>query len=154
MAYERPTLAVVLQKANWDGHAALLAGEPDFAALGATLARIEAAYAAVGWEKLEFFQHRPAGKALSPVALDALVKAAVVEMKGGAARLRAECFAARDLAKAMETRLRLSDELPRNAADLCGQIAKAADFLGIAVNQTTLGGAIDRDAAELRKPFL
>ena len=154
MAYERPIVAVVLQKANWDGHAALLGGEPDFAALGTALARIEAAYAAVDWEKLEFFRHRPAGEALSPVALDALVKAAVAEMKGGAAKLRAECFAARDLAKAMETRLRLADTLPRSAADLCAQIAKAADFLGIGVNQTTLGGAIDRDAAELRKPFL
>jgi hypothetical protein len=154
MAYEKPALAVVLQKANWEGHAAQLGAEPDFVALGEALARIEAAYAAVAWEKLEFFQRRPSGEALSPTALDALVKAAVAEMKGGAAKLRSECFAARDLAKTMETRLRLSDVLPRNAADLCAQIAKAADFLGIAVNQTTLGGAIDRDAAELRKPFL
>ena len=112
--------------------------------------KLEAAYKAVDWKKFEIAANKP--NPFSLPKLEAMKKAAIAEMNGNAAKLRAAAFAARDAAKKAAGDLK-KNPLTKGAGAVCDQIEKAADFMGVGANGNSLGGYIQKDVDEAKNAF-
>lgn len=135
MGFKRPDYPAVLAKTNWDKIKGVIA---------------KAAYKAVDWKKFEIAANKP--NPFSLPKLEAMKKAAIAEMNGPAAKLRAAAFAARDVAKKAAGDLR-KNPLTKGAGAVCDQIEKAADFMGVGVNANSIGGYIQKDVDEAKNAF-
>lgn len=152
MAYARPAYPAVLTKANWDKKKGTVAKMAGATGVGGALDALKKAYDAVDWKKFEIASNRPSQAEFSLAKMDQMKKAALDEMKGNGAKLRAAAFAARDAAKAAAPDFK-KNPLTKATGTLCDEIAKAADFLGVGVNANSLAGYIEKDIAEARKAY-
>lgn len=150
MAFKRPDYPAVLTKANWDKNKGVIAKMAGATGVGDALSKLEAAYKAVDWKKFEIAANKP--NPFSLPKLDAQKKAALAEMNGNAAKLRAAAYAARDAARKAAGDLK-KNPLTKGAGAVCDQIEKAADFMGVGANSNSLATYIEKDAAEARNAF-
>jgi hypothetical protein len=150
MAFERPDYPAVLTKTNWDKNKGVVAKMAGATGVGDALSKLEAAYKAVDWKKFEIASNKP--NPFSLPKLEAMKKAAIAEMNGNGAKLRATAFAARDAAKKASGDLK-KNPLTKNAGVICDQIEKAADFMGVGANSNSLGGYIQKDMDEAKNAF-
>ncbi|MCE9657917.1 MAG: hypothetical protein K8R60_05115 [Burkholderiales bacterium] len=150
MAFKRPDYPSVLTKTNWDKNKGLAAKMAGATGVGEALSKLESAYKAVDWKKFEIAANKP--NPFSLPKLEAMKKAAIAEMNGNAAKLRAAAFAARDAAKKAGGELK-KNPLTKGAGGLCDQIEKAADFLGVGANSNSIGGYIQKDVDEAKSSF-
>jgi hypothetical protein len=153
MPFKRPELSVVLTKANWDKNKGVLAKMAGPTGVGEALDKLEKAYKAVDWQKFEIAANKLPEKEFTLKKLADMQKAAVAEMTGNAAKLRLAAFAARDVARKAGAELRKNKLVPKSAADLCAQIEKDADMMGVGANANSLGSYIEKDVAESRKAY-
>jgi len=150
MAFTPPAYPAVLTKANWDKNKGVVAKMAGATGVGDALAKLEAAYKAVDWKKFQIAANKP--DPFSLPKLEAMKKAAIAQMNGNAAKLRAAAFAARDAAKKAAGDLK-KNPLTKNAGVICDQIEKAADFMGVGANSNSLGGYIQKDVDEAKSVF-
>jgi hypothetical protein len=150
MAFKRPDYPAVLTKTNWDKNKGVAAKMSGATGVGEALGKLEAAYKAVDWKKFEIAANKP--NPFSLPKLEAMKKAAIAEMTGNAAKLRAAAFAARDTAKKAAGDLK-KNPLTKSAGVICDQIEKAADFLGVGANSNSIGGYIQKDVDEAKASF-
>jgi hypothetical protein len=150
MAFKRPDYPSVLTKANWDKNKGVIAKMAGATGVGDALAKLEAAYKVVDWKKFEIAANKP--NPFSLPKLEAMKKAAIGEMNGNAAKLRTAAFAARDAAKKASGDLK-KNPLTKSAGAICDQIEKAADFMGVGVNGSSLAGYIQKDVDEAKNAF-
>jgi hypothetical protein len=145
---------VVLTKANWDKNKGVLAKMAGFTGVGESLTKLKATYDKVAWDVLElpWVKTKPSQADFTLPKLEAMTKAAVAEMNGGAAALRTQALATRDLAKKTEAQFKANKAIPSSSAALCTQIAAAAEHLAISVNTNSLSTFIANDAALVRQP--
>lgn len=140
--FERPALPVELTKKNWDkkkGKIAKMAGKTG---MGDAFSKVEKAYKSVDWDKLEMIQNKPRPfdlKQWNKMRVDA-----AGEMKGNLAKLRAQCYALRDMAKKTEAKFSKNKAIPKSSAALCTDIAKKADFMGVGCNANSMGTRIEK----------
>ena len=89
MAFTPPAYPAVLTKANWDKNKGAVAKMAGATGVGDALAKLETAYKAVDWRKFQIASNKP--NPFSLPKLEAMKKAAIAEMNGNAAKLRARC---------------------------------------------------------------
>lgn len=147
--FRRPELPALLTKAHWDKKKGTIAKMAGSTGMGAALAKVEKAYKGVNWDTLEMTLNKP--KPFHLKAWDKMQADAVKEMKGGLAKLRAECFAARDVAKQTEAEFKKKKTIPKSSVQLCADIAQAADFMGVGANANSMGTRIEKMYAFGRK---
>lgn len=152
MPYTRPAYPAVLTKANWDKKKGTIAKMAGATGVGAALDALKKAYDAVAWDKFEISKNRPSQSEFSLAKMEQMKKAALAEMGGAGAKLRAAAFAARDAAKAAAPDLK-KNPLTKATGALCDEIAKAADFMGVGANANSLSGYIEKDIAEARQAY-
>jgi hypothetical protein len=150
MAFKRPDYPTILTKTNWDKNKGVVAKMAGATGVGDALAKLEAAYKAVDWKKLEIAENKP--NPFNLTKLEAMKKAAIAEMNGNAAKLRVAAFAARDAAKKAAGDLK-KNPLTKGAGAVCDQIEKAADFMGVGANSNSIGGYIQKDVDEAKAAF-
>ncbi len=152
MAFTRPAYPAVLTKANWDKKKGTIAKMAGATGVGAALDALKKAYDAVAWDKIEISNNRPSQSEFSLAKMEQMKKAALAEMNGSCAKLRAAAFAARDAAKAAAVDLK-KNPLTKSTGTLCDEIAKAADSMGVGANTNSLSSFIEKDIAEARKAY-
>ncbi|MGZ5277474.1 MAG: hypothetical protein ACXWCU_16345 [Caldimonas sp.] len=150
MAFTRPAYPAILTKANWDKNKGVAAKMAGATGVGEALAKLETAYKTVDWKKFEIAANKP--NPFSLPKLEAMKKLAIAEMSGNAAKLRVAAFAARDTAKKAAGDLK-KNPLTKNAGTICEQIDKAADFMGVGANPSSLGTYIQKDVDEAKVAF-
>ena len=150
MGFKRPDYPAVLTKTNWDRNKGVIAKMAGATGVGDAPAKLESAYKPVDWKKFEIAANKP--NPFSLPKLEAMKKAAIAEMNGNAAKLRAAAFAARDAAKKASGELK-KNPLTKSAGAICDQIEKAADFMGVGANGNSLGGDIQKDVDEAKNAF-
>lgn len=150
MPFKKPDYPTVLTKSNWDKNKGVVAKMAGATGVGEALAKLESAYKAVDWKKFEIAANKPSPFSLPK--LEAMKKAALAEMNGNAAKLRAAAFAARDVAKKAAGDLK-KNPLTKSAGTICDQIEKQADFMGVGANANSLGSYIEKDADEAKNAF-
>ncbi len=150
MAFTRPAYPAVLTKSNWDKNKGIVAKMAGATGVGEALAKLESAFNAVDWKKFEIAANKP--NPFSLPKLEAQKKLAIAEMNGNAAKLRVAAFAARDTAKKAAGDLK-KNPLTKSAGAICDQIEKAADFMGVGANPSSLSTYIQKDVDEAKVAF-
>ena len=155
MAFEKPEYSDVLTRKNWDKNKSVLAKMAGFTGIGDGLAKLEALYNKIDWTIFDLEVQFPRGsKEFTLPKLDEAAKEAVANVKSGdCAKLRTEAFSLRDLALKTEKDYKANKLIPKSTTALCASIAKAADFLGVAVNPNSMGGRIVESAKKVRATY-
>jgi|GEM_PF-3086689 len=140
--YRRPDYDTLLTARNWDKKKGVFAKMVGRTGIGSALQKLEKTYNQVNWDALEMTKKKP--RPFNLRTWDRMRDDAIKEMNGGLAKLRKECYTVRDLAKATEAKFKKKKTVPKSATQLCADIAKQADFMGVGANANSMGTRIEK----------
>ncbi len=166
MTYEfpKPEYPKILTRKDWDknkGVIAKLAGETG---LGAKMDDVQKLFDAVDWDALNLTKRREdwrwggSGTLISMDSWNKIFSEAKAEVAGNLAKVSKALYELRDLAKDVQAKFKKSKTIPSSSAKHVGEIAAAADVLGVRLNKNSMSDVLTKMTDEfldfVRKNFL
>ncbi|WP_207482395.1 hypothetical protein [Arenibaculum pallidiluteum] len=147
--YTKPAIPKVLTDAEWQkkkGAIAKLAGETG---VGAALKAMEAAFKKVNWDKFDMDKQIPSNSVFDVGVVDAALAAAGDEMKN-LEPLRKTIMDVDKKASDAAAKFKSNKLIPKESAAYAAQVAKEASNFLVVVNKSSIGSAVEKDAAAAR----
>ncbi|MBK3735636.1 hypothetical protein GAY29_21550 [Azospirillum brasilense] len=133
----------ILTQKDWDKKKGAIAKIAGKTGVGDAMKAVDKAHGAIDWKKLSVSMNSPSNATLDD--LDSLLDEARAEYKRSVEPLRTQLQKLRDLAEATAKKFKSNKLIPKDSTAHAEKVAKAADQLFVAFNQSSLGDKIVDD---------
>mgnify|MGYP001167332676 CR=1 FL=1 len=146
---KRIDIPAVLTQKDWDKNKGALAKAAGKTGVGDAMKAVAKAHDAIDWKKLSVSVNAPSNATVAD--LDDLFDEAKAEYKRSVDPLRTQLQKLRDLAEAAAKKFKANKLIPKDSTAHAEKVAKAADQLFVAFNQSSLGAKITDDYEGMRE---